>query len=94
VQLQRSYEHYGEGTVFLFYFAVFFAKLFFLVQLACSYYNNHFHDRLWGEILPDQTKEPMTVAACTCFMGEFAADEERHARSGYTNFPIYNCKIG
>ena len=64
--------------VFVLFCSIFSAKLFFF-QLACSYYNNHFHDRLWGEILPDQTKEPMTVATCTCFMDEFAAYEEgRH----------------
>ena len=62
---------------FCFISRFFFAKLFFfLLQLACSYYNNHFHDRLWGEILPDQNNEPMIVATCTCFMDEFAANEE------------------
>jgi hypothetical protein len=32
------------------------------LQLACSYYDNHFHNRLWCEVLPDQTKESVTVA--------------------------------
>ena len=32
------------------------------LQLACSYYDNHFHNGLWCEVLPDQTKESVTVA--------------------------------
>ena len=73
---QKSNEHYAEEAMFFVLFRGFFLLIFFLLQLACSYYNNHFHDRLWGEILPDQNNEPMIVATCTCFMDEFAANEE------------------